>query len=205
MKKILVLLLALAMCFSICACGGGGGTPQEQLNAYLEKNGTQIGEGYEYVYEPGAEIIKANSPLGDLGNNTDAMTTEEVCTISSEGGVLYIEVIDKEVSINGITMDRGAKVNIAEGTVHYHNSLIYDGVDIGGTMEVSVPVSGYTADAMPTINSLSFMSGSEATDDMKAAMQGYVNLALDCFADFVENELGLTIADFGYEAYVPAK
>lgn len=203
-RNIAAIILALILCISLFACGGGG-TPQEQLSAYLEKNGVQNGETYEFVYENGAAIIKEKSPMGDMGNNSDAMTTEEKCIITNEGGVFYIEVIDKEISNNGITMDRGAKLNIAEGTLDYHNSLIYNGMDMGGNMEVQVPIEGYTADSMPTILSSKFMSGSNVTDPMKEAMQGYVNLAMDCFADFVENELGLTVADFGYKAYVPAE
>ena len=143
--------------------------------------------------------------MGDMGNNSAAMTTEEICILSIEDGEFYIEVIDKESSNNGITMDRGAKLNILEGTADYHNSLIYNGIDMGGKMEAQVPVAGYTADAMPTIVSSKFASGSNVTDAMKNAMQGYVNLAIDCFASFVENELALTVADFGYEKYVPAK
>jgi hypothetical protein len=133
------------------------------------------------------------------------MTTEEICTISYDGTNFYIETIDKEMSNNGITMSRGAKLNILTGTADYHNSLIYNGMDMGGAMTVTVPMSGYTADSMPTINSSKFASGSNITDAMKEAMQGYVNLTMDCFVDFVESELGLTVADFGYEAYVTAK
>jgi len=204
MKKILVIVMVLVMVASLCACGGGG-TPEEQLTSYIEKNGTQSGEVYEYIYAAGGELIKENSPMGNMGNNSAAMTTEEICILSIEEGNLYIEVIDKESSNNGITMDRGVKLNILEGTADYHNSLIYNGMDMGGTMEVQVPVSGYTADAMPTIVSSKFASGSNVTDTMKNAMQGYVNLTMDCFVSFVEDELGLTVADFGYEKYVPAK
>ena len=188
--------MALVMAISLCACGGGV-TPEEQLTSYIEKNGTQNGEVYESVYAAGGELIKTDSPMGDMGNNLAAVTTEEICVLSIEDGNLYIEVIDKESTNNGITMDRGVKLNILEGTADYHNSLIYNGMDMGGTMEVQVPISGYTADAMPTIVNSKFASGSNVTDDMKNAMQGYVNLTMDCFVSFVEDELGLTGADFG--------
>lgn len=204
-RKILAVVLAIIVCFGLTACGAGGGTPEEQLAKYLEKNGTAKGEVYEFVYEKGAELIKTNSPMGSMGNDSAAMTTEEICTISYDGTNFYIETIDKEMSNNGITMSRGAKLNILTGTADYHNSLIYNGMDMGGNMTVTVPMSGYTADSMPTINSSKFAAGSNITDAMKEAMQGYVNLTMDCFVNFVENELGLTVADFGYEAYVPAK
>ncbi len=200
MKKIYSLLLVVTILLSLCACSSSKLSPAEKLEDYITKNGTESDGAYALVCPEAETIIENNDGTIASMKSLKGTTKTEFKIVKNESGVT-LELVDSSNSSVGLKMERRISISL-DGIFTYRNSLTANGSEFGVSLEGEIPVETYNKENDPVITKTEFSAGAQLTDEVKAGLKNYINLALDCFAnELSKEELSLTLSDFGYTSY----
>ena len=195
-KTITVFLVSALLLLSACASS----TPAEKLDSYIMKNGTAIGEEYVLDCPEVIDTIKGSDFTIAHMENLQGSTNTEFQLIKGESGV-SIKLTDSSITDNGMKLER--TVSIApDGKFEFKNSIVMNGVSLGVELKGEIPMETYTKENTPLITESKLSSGANLTDEVKATLKDYIDLALDCYSQVITQENpGITLADMGYSSY----
>lgn len=200
MKRFLCIVLSAILVFSLCSCGKSKLTPMEKLSEYIVENGAQD-DGKNVLECSDAKAMIENSDFSIAAmKNLKGSGKYEFKIIKDDSDVI-LDLVDSSIVDGGMKMERHITINL-DGKYTFRNSLIMNGNDLGVYLEGEIPVDTYNKENDPVITKSELASGAKLTDSVKATLKDYINLAFDCFVnELSKEELGLTIADFGFTAY----